>query len=140
MPKTLRHPMSCASRGANRVASSEPLFPAPAMPIARPWCFGAYHALANGSAAAKLAPATPAEPERKKRGEAIGDQPSKQQRDDRHGQADQSSSSSAETLSAPAEDRSKERSAEQRDRSQKSFLCGRQVIRFANERARAVRG
>jgi hypothetical protein len=36
-----------------------PLLPAPAMPIASPWCRGGYQRLASGSAAAKLAPATP---------------------------------------------------------------------------------
>ena len=41
------------------VASRVPELPAPAMPMARPWCCGGYHPLASGRAAAKLAPATP---------------------------------------------------------------------------------
>ena len=36
-----------------------PELPAPAMPIASPWCSGGYQRLASGSATAKLAPATP---------------------------------------------------------------------------------
>ena len=59
MAKTACQPIVCASMGPKKVASAVPLLPAPATPIARPWYCGGYQRLASGSAAAKLAPATP---------------------------------------------------------------------------------
>ncbi len=52
-------PSIWARRGATRTAITVPLLPAPAIPMARPWCSGGYHRLASGSATAKLAPAMP---------------------------------------------------------------------------------
>ena len=57
--KTVCQPSDRASMGPKNVARAVPLLPAPAMPIANPWCCGGYQRLASGSATAKLAPATP---------------------------------------------------------------------------------
>ncbi|MNT41053.1 hypothetical protein D3C72_1774020 [compost metagenome] len=58
-PNTLLQPKVLASTGANRAASTVPELPAPAMPMALPWCCGGYHWDASGSATAKEAPAKP---------------------------------------------------------------------------------
>ncbi|MNE36010.1 hypothetical protein D3C80_1298030 [compost metagenome] len=58
-PNTLLQPKVLASTGANRAASTVPELPAPAMPMALPWCCAGYHCEASGSETANEAPATP---------------------------------------------------------------------------------
>ena len=58
-PNTLCQPKAIASPGANSAANAVPELPAPAMPMAVPWCSGGYQREASGSAAANDAPATP---------------------------------------------------------------------------------
>src|SRR5690606_8237261 len=58
-PNTLCQPKAIASPGANNAANAVPELPAPAMPIAVPWCSGGYQREASGKAAANDAPATP---------------------------------------------------------------------------------
>ncbi|MNG05613.1 hypothetical protein D3C84_888140 [compost metagenome] len=58
-PNTLLQPNAAASTGAISAARTVPELPAPAMPIALPWCCGGYHCDASGRATAKDAPAMP---------------------------------------------------------------------------------
>src|SRR5439155_1653602 len=58
-PIAARQPNAAASRGMKSAASTVPEFPAPAIPMARPWCSGGYQRETSGSATAKLAPGTP---------------------------------------------------------------------------------
>ncbi|MNH22971.1 hypothetical protein D3C81_2038280 [compost metagenome] len=58
-PNTLFQPKPAASTGASNAAKTVPELPAPAMPIALPWCCGGYHCEASGSDTANEAPATP---------------------------------------------------------------------------------
>ncbi|MNE54764.1 hypothetical protein D3C80_1495740 [compost metagenome] len=58
-PNTLFQPKPAASAGASKAANTVPELPAPAMPMALPWCCGGYHCEASGSETAKDAPAKP---------------------------------------------------------------------------------
>ena len=59
--------------------------------------------------------------------------PSEDERHEADCEADQSGAPAADPLRHPAEDRPEERSAEQRDSGQESFLRGRELQRFADE-------
>ncbi|MNI91855.1 hypothetical protein D3C73_1495720 [compost metagenome] len=58
-PKTEFQPKLAASTGASSAANTVPELPAPAMPMALPWCWAGYHCEASGRETAKEAPATP---------------------------------------------------------------------------------
>jgi len=58
-PYTDRHPKAWARGGAKSMAITVPLFPAPAMPMARPLYLGGYQPDPMERATPKLAPATP---------------------------------------------------------------------------------
>ncbi|MDT4864885.1 hypothetical protein FQZ97_996590 [compost metagenome] len=58
-PNTFCQPNKAARPGANSAASTVPELPAPAMPMALPWCSGGYHCEASGRETAKAAPAKP---------------------------------------------------------------------------------
>jgi hypothetical protein len=59
MPYTACQPNFCANGGANSTASTVPLLPAPAMPMARPLYLAGYQPEPSDSATPKLAPAMP---------------------------------------------------------------------------------